>query len=201
MDAFMSVSSDGSNYGKFRLINFDADADSSALSPGQIEGQINADNQFSQQVTLLNQQRSTVDPGPLQIVPIANTVVYVQPYFVKGQSNDSRPILTFVTVSVGGQTVCAPTIDQAIEALASGQSMCVPFTQNDTSIATPDTTPDQTTVDTDSSDLSKLTETQLKERLGQASADYAKAKDPLDLGKLQKAADEMSALVDELNKR
>ena len=210
MDSFLSASSDGENYGKMRLITFDADADASALSPTQAIGQINTDKEFSQEITLLDQRGSQVLSGPLQIVPVANTVVYVQPIYVKGQSKDSFPILTYVTVSVSGRTVCAPTIDLAIDALVSGTSLCVPFTQNlvDTSNAI-DNAPDEPTsgltpqapVADDSSDLTKLSQQQLDSRLAKASAGYQKAKDPLDLGSLQKFADEMVSLVDELNKR
>ena len=59
----------------------------------------------------------------------------------------------------------------------------------------------QAPVADDSSDLTKLSQQQLVSRLAKASAGYQKAKDPLDLGSLQKFADEMVSLVDELNKR
>jgi len=211
MDSFLSASSDGENYGKMRLVSFDAEADASALSPTQAIGQINTDKEFSQEITLLDQRGSEVLSGPLQIVPVADTVVYVQPIYVRGQSRDSLPVLTYVTVSVSGRTVCAPTINQAIDALVSNTSLCVPFTQNvvDTSDSTEEETPPEQNpepipsepVPDDSSDLTKLTEEQLLSRLSAASDGFQKAKDPLDLGALQKNADEMAALVDELIRR
>lgn len=205
MDSFLSASSDPGSYGKMRLLSFNADEDTSALSPTQVVGQINTDKEFSQQITLLDQRGSQVISGPLQIVPVANTVVYVQPIYVQGQSRDSRPVLTYVTVSVSGRTVCAPTIDLAIDALVSGTSLCVPFTQNTVDTTTTPENPDQGEVIPDekqnSNDLSTLSNEQLISRLAKASSAYEDAKNPLDLGALQKAADEMVALVDELNKR
>ncbi len=211
MDSFLSASSDGDNYGKMRLVSFDADAEGSVLSPTQAIGQINTDKSFSQEITLLDQRGSQVLSGPLQIIPVENTVVYVQPIYVKGQSKDSLPVLTYVTVSVSGRTVCAPTIDLAIDALVSNTSLCVPFTQNlvdttqgqankdealkDSSNSTNEAVPES------SSDLRKLTNEQLLSRLSKASAGFQKSKDPLDLGALQKYADEMAALVNEMVRR
>lgn len=208
MDSFLSASSDQGNYGKMRLLTFNADADTSALSPTQMIGQINTDKELSQEITLLDQRGSQVLSGPLQIVPVGNTVVYVQPIYVQGNSKDSRPVLTYVTLSVSGRTVCAPTIDQGIDALVNGTSICVPFTQDLVDTAKPADTPATTDtkkndekVPTDSSDLGALTDAQLISRLSSASDAYVKAKNPLDLGALQKAADEMVALVDEINSR
>ncbi|MFN8016212.1 MAG: UPF0182 family protein [Acidimicrobiia bacterium] len=194
MDSFISASSDGKNYGKLRLIKFNSDNKTPTLSPTQAIGQINSDKEYSQEATLLDQRGSTIVPGNLQIIPVGNTVIYIEPIYVKGQSSDSRPVLTYVTVSVSGQTVCAPTIDQAIDALVSGTSICVPFTQQ----LVPDAgkTPTEPT-----NDVSKLTQDVLIEKLAKASEAYEKAKNPLDLGALQKAADEMVTIVNELNSR
>lgn len=211
MDSFMSASSEQNNYGKLRLLTFNADADTSALSPTQMIGQINTDKELSQEITLLDQRGSQILSGPLQMVPVGDTVVYVQPIYVQGNSKDSRPVLTYVTLSVSGRTVCAPTIDQGIDALVSGTSICVPFTQNlidtEKTPVAPETPepPEEPTNDTkvpiDTNDLSALSDAQLLTRLASASNAYVKAKSPLDLGALQKAADEMAALVDELNNR
>ncbi len=207
MDSFLSASSDSKDFGDMRLINFDADADTSALSPTQMIGQINSDKEFSQQRTLLGQTGSQVLSGVMQIIPVSDTVVYVQPIYVQGTSKDARPVLTYVTVSVSGRTVCAPTIDLAIDALVNGTSLCVPFTQNlvpdagTDAAETPETPSADDSDNEDSSDLSQLTQAQLVSRLAQASEAYEKAKNPLDLGALQSAADEMVDLVNELNRR
>lgn len=214
MDSFMSVSSDGDNYGKMRVLNFEADADSSALSPTQMQSQINAEKEFAQERTLLGQRGSQVIYGSMQMVPVADTVVYVQPIYVQGESRDARPVLTFVTVSVSGRTVCAPTIDQAVDALFAGTSLCVPFTQNvvptaggsaDTPVVDDPVDSDQATTTTTApagdSALADLSDAELVSRLAQASDAYEAAKNPLDLGALQRAADEMVDLVNELNRR
>lgn len=205
MDSFITVSSDGDNYGKMRLINFNSDKDRSALSPTQMIGQINSSKEFAQENTLLDQRGSQVIRGNLQIIPIEDTVVYVRPIYVKGESNDSLPVLTYVTVSMSGNTVCAPTIDQAVDALVAGNSICVPFTQGISSEEVEEEIPDDVTQpdagSDDENDLTKLTTDQLIERLAQASERYENAKNPLNLGELQSAADEMVAIVRELNRR
>ncbi len=217
MDSFLSVSSDGENYGKKRVLNFKIDGDTSALSPTMMQSQIDAENEFARQKTLLDQQGAEVLLGNLQIIPVANTVVYVQPVYVKGSSEDARPVLTFVTVSVSGRTVCAPTIDQAVDALLAERSLCVPFTQNvfPTTGVIPDSTPDPdqpvipddqtpattTTTTTPSTGLDGVAEQELVQRLNQAAQRYEEAKRNVDLGAMQRAAEEMVALVNELNSR
>ena len=199
MSSFISVSSDGDQYGKKRVLTFSSDGEVSAQSPTQVFGQINSNKQYSEQKTLLGQQGSSIVPGPLQIVPVANTVVYIQPIFVQGDAQGSRPVLTYVTVSVADRTVCAATINEAVDALVGGKSTCEPFSQNVKTTDEPETVKpdpkDPVDVDENSNDLTKLTDAQLVSRLTKASAAYEKAKNPLDLGALQKAADELVCLV------
>lgn len=211
MDAYLSASSDTGSYGKLRLLNFDSNEDESALSPTQIIGQINGDDAFSRNRTLLGQQGSSVVPGALQIIPVGNTIIYIQPQFVQGSSSDSRPVLTYVTVSISGQTVCAPSIDEAIDQLVAGIEGCVPFAavseaptpvdegedKGNTSTTTTTTKPSST----GGSDLSKLSDLELTNKFIEARQAYDKAKNPLDLGALQRAADQMATYVDELQRR
>lgn len=204
MNSFMSASSETKDYGKLRLVEFNSEEDTSALSPTQVIGQINQNKEFSQEITLLDQRGSDVLAGPLQIIPVADTVIYVQPVYVRGQSKGSRPVLTYLTVSDSKRTVCAPTIDLAVDALISGNDLCVPFTQNIVSSDATDAAQsnDQPqTLPTGSSDLTALTTQQLIQRLNDASNAYEDAKEPLDLGALQKAADQMVKIVQELNSR
>ena len=188
-----------------RLVNFKSTADASALTPTQIVGQINGDEAFSRNKTLLGQQGSSIVPGALQIIPVGNTVVYVQPQFVQGDSADSRPVLKYVTVSVSGLTVCAASIDEAVDMLISGKQECSEFAA--VSLPLPGSTPKtdtvttDTTVSTPSSDISKLSDKDLVNALAQARADYDKAQNPVDLGALQKAADKMAKFIDELERR
>lgn len=213
MDSYLSASSDTGSYGKLRLLNFDSKGDQSALSPSQMVGQINSDEAFSRNRTLLGQQGSKIVPGPLQMIPVANTVVYIQPQFVKGDSKDSRPVLTYVTVSIAGKTVCAPSISEAIDQLVAGTEGCVPFAAV-TKAATPvddgdsgsgdsntTTTTTKPSNNTATSDLSKLSDLELTNKFIEARQAYDKAKNPLDLGALQKAADQMASYVDELQRR
>ena len=205
MESYLSVSSDPGSYGKMRLVNFKSTADASALTPTQIVGQINGDEAFSRNKTLLGQQGSSIVPGALQIIPVGNTVVYVQPQFVQGDSADSRPVLKYVTVSVSGLTVCAASIDEAVDMLISGKQECSEFAA--VSLPLPGSTPKtdtvttDTTVSTPSSDISKLSDKDLVNALAQARADYDKAQNPVDLGALQKAADKMAKFIDELERR
>ena len=208
MESFLSASSDAGTYGKLRLIQFNADADASALTPTQMIGQINGDDAFSRNRTLLGQQGSSIVPGPLQIIPAGDTVVYVQPQFVQGDSSDSRPVLTYVTVSISGQTVCAPSLDEAVDQLVQGVEGCSPFASvgtapvSDNADATTDKTPDaKEPTANNGDDITKLSDKELVNALAKARSDYESAQNPLNLGNLQKASDSMAKYIDELSRR
>jgi uncharacterized membrane protein (UPF0182 family) len=84
--------------------------------PAQIEALTQQVPEISAQFTLWGQQGSTVEMGRMVILPMGNTVLYVQPIYLASTKN-KMPELTRVIVSIGNETVMDKTIAGAFERL------------------------------------------------------------------------------------
>jgi uncharacterized membrane protein (UPF0182 family) len=105
LSSFMMARTDGDNYGK--LVSYEVPQNRVVPSPTRAATNIKSEPQISREFTLLGQQRSTVEPGAVQLIPMGNAVVYVQPIYVKGQGRGTYPRLRFVTASLGENAVIA----------------------------------------------------------------------------------------------
>jgi uncharacterized membrane protein (UPF0182 family) len=107
--------SDPDRYGEILSLQFPR----SRVVPGpqQVENLINQDVAISRTRTLLGQQGSTVQFGNLIILPIADSVLYVQPMFVIAQDGGGIPELKRVVVVSGDDIVMRDTFDDALAAV------------------------------------------------------------------------------------
>ena len=76
--------------------------------PLQIEARINQDTVISKDLTLWNQQGSQVLRGPIQVLPISNTFLFVAPIYIQA-AQARMPQLEKVVVSAGDDLVYADT--------------------------------------------------------------------------------------------
>ncbi len=88
--------------------------------PNQIEARIDQQGPISKQLTLWNQQGSHVVRGTLLIIPVAQSLLYVEPLYLAATSPGSLPELRRVIVSMGDRVVMKKTLAAALEALFSG---------------------------------------------------------------------------------
>ncbi len=79
--SFMTASSDPRNYGE--LTAFEMPQGESVLGPVQIDNRIKSTPEVSRNLTLLNQQGSTVIQGSLQLIPVGNSILYIRPFYVQ----------------------------------------------------------------------------------------------------------------------
>lgn len=84
--------------------------------PEQIEALTQQHPEISQQFTLWNQAGSTVEMGRMVILPMGNTILYVQPIYIASTKN-KMPELTRVIVSIGNEIVMDTTIASALNRL------------------------------------------------------------------------------------
>ena len=105
---------------------------------GQVHARINADSRVSQARTLLGQQGSTVTFGNLLVIPIGNSLLYVEPMFVSAQSN-AVPLLENVIVATSSQVSFSATLQESLQQLANGSAAALPTVPN--SSGTPNPTP------------------------------------------------------------
>jgi uncharacterized membrane protein (UPF0182 family) len=112
--AWLAARSDGENYGKLLLYNFPKER--LIYGQEQIEARINQDPVISQQISLWNRQGSRVIQGNLLIVPIEQSLLYVEPIYLEATQN-SLPTLVRVVVAYENRIIMAPTLEQALQGI------------------------------------------------------------------------------------
>jgi len=111
MVAWMAARSDAPNYGRLLVYRFPKDT--TVFGPMQIEARINQDPTISSQLTLWNQQGSQVIRGNLLVVPIAESLLYIEPLYLQAQGS-ALPELKRVIVAYGAQIAMEPTLEEAV---------------------------------------------------------------------------------------
>ncbi len=84
--------------------------------PAQIEALTQQEPEISAQFTLWGQSGSSVEMGRMIILPMGNTVLYVQPIYI-ASTKDKMPQLTRIIVSIGDETIMDTTLWSAFNRL------------------------------------------------------------------------------------
>jgi uncharacterized protein len=114
MIAWIAARNDPANYGGIRVYRFPTDT--SVFGPTQIEARIDQDPTISAQVTLWNQSGSTVVRGNLIVVPVGDSIIYLQPVYL--QSTSSRfPEFQRIVVASPTTVVWGRTLGEALDLL------------------------------------------------------------------------------------
>jgi hypothetical protein len=111
LSAWMVVRNDGENYGKLLVYRFPKDK--LVFGPKQIIGRINQDPEISQQISLWSQGGSQVIQGPLLVIPIEESLLYVRPLYLKAESG-KIPELKRVVVAYDNSIAMAGTLEEAL---------------------------------------------------------------------------------------
>ena len=114
MISWLAARSDGANYGKLLLYQFPKDK--LLFGPSQIEAKIDQNSEISQQLTLWSQQGSRVIRGNLLVIPIDNSLLYVEPLYLQSEKGQ-LPELKRVIVSDGERVVMEKTLGEALTVL------------------------------------------------------------------------------------
>jgi uncharacterized membrane protein (UPF0182 family) len=123
MVAWVAARSDGADYGK--LVEFRFPTDRLVTGPEQVESRIDQDPTISAQLTLLNQNGSKVIRGNLLVIPIEDSILFVEPVYLESSGSNPIPQLKKVVVGDEQRVVWADTLDQALQLLTSGQATSV----------------------------------------------------------------------------
>ena len=118
LSAWMAARSHAPNYG--RLIVYRFPKDRLVYGPKQIVARINQETSISQQVSLWNQRGSKVIQGTLLVIPVENSLVYVQPLYLRAETG-KIPELKRVIVAYENRIAMDETLDGAL-AKIFGQS-------------------------------------------------------------------------------
>ncbi|MBA2720312.1 MAG: UPF0182 family protein [Chloroflexi bacterium] len=85
MIAWIAAANDPGRYGQTTVFRFPSD--STIFGPVQVEAQIDADPDISQQVSLWDQAGSEVVRGNLIVVPVGDSLIYLQPVYLRSKSS------------------------------------------------------------------------------------------------------------------
>lgn len=114
MVAWMVARSDGPRYGEVLLYMMPKQR--LTYGPMQIEARINQDPDISRELTLWGQRGSRVLRGNLIIIPVAGTILYIEPLFLVSEQSQ-LPELRRVVVGTQTQLAMAPDLASALRAL------------------------------------------------------------------------------------
>ena len=139
--SFMTAKSDPGSYGQVQAFVMPQGAN--VNGPVQVANNIQSDQVLASKFTLLNQSGSSIVKGNIQLIPVGNSLVYVQPIFVQQTTSQGYPQFRFVVVFTQGRNpVGDSTVNAALNDLfniAPGTTPATPTTP--TSPTTPTTTP------------------------------------------------------------
>jgi uncharacterized protein len=124
MVAYMAARADPDGYGTITLFNLPRSR--TVFGPTQVNAQILADPNVAKELTLFNQQGSTVTLGNLLTVPVGDALLYAQPIFIQA-SQGAIPQLRRVAAFLNGDLGYTATLEGSLaqilgEAPPSGPS-------------------------------------------------------------------------------
>jgi hypothetical protein len=99
LSAFIYVSSDPENYGKIKVLELPQGV--TINGPVQAKSTIESNATVSSALSLLRQSGSQTISGNLLTLPVADGLIYVQPYYVQATGDQGYPTLQDVAVAYG----------------------------------------------------------------------------------------------------
>jgi uncharacterized protein len=117
MISWLAARCDGADYG--HLFEFEFSKDRLFYGPYQIQARINQNPEISQQYSLWNQMGSKVILGNLLVIPIENSLLYVEPLYIRAQ-NGQLPELKRLIASYSDRTVMGDDLESTLAALFKG---------------------------------------------------------------------------------
>lgn len=123
LTAWLAARSDGDSYGKQLLYVFPKQR--LVFGIEQLEARINQDPVISQKISLWNRQGSRVLQGNLLVIPIEQSLLYVEPLYLEAEQN-SLPTLVSVVVAYEDRIVMSETLEQALQAIFQASTTISP---------------------------------------------------------------------------
>jgi len=117
--AWMVARNDRDVYGK--LLVYRVSRQSLMFGPRQIENRINQNTEIARQITLWDQRGSQVIRGDLLVIPIEESVVYVQPLYLQAEGG-RIPELKRVVVAYQNRVVMQESLEGALSELFGGST-------------------------------------------------------------------------------
>jgi uncharacterized membrane protein (UPF0182 family) len=124
LNGWVAARMDPGHYGE--MIGFNFPRGGSIEGPENVAARIEQNDAISRQFTLWEGAGSTVRRGNLYVLPIGQSLSYVEPiYLAAAQEQQSLPELRRVIVSVGTDIGFEPTLQGALSSVIGGQAPAV----------------------------------------------------------------------------
>ena len=193
LSAYVSVSSDPNDYGDFQVLRLPQNV--TVNGPVQVQANIEANANVSQQLTLLRGGGSKTIQGNQLTLPVAGGLLYIEPYYVQSRGVGGYPTLQRIAVVFGDNVAFRPTLTQALEDIFGAGNAPAPAGGGHTGPTTPSSPGTTTTPPTGGGK-----NTALEQAIAQAQTAYdagvkALAKNPPDFTAYGKAQQQLQAAL------
>ncbi len=111
MTAIMMARNDGNRYGQLLVYKFPKNK--TVYGPMQIEAQIDQNTEISKEFSLWNSSGSKYRRGDLFVIPINNSIMYVEPVYLEA-SNQAIPEMKRVIVAYDDKIAYESTLEDAL---------------------------------------------------------------------------------------
>lgn len=118
LNGWLIADNEPNRYGQLTLYQFPQSQ--LIFGPMQAENQIDSNPAISEQLTLWNQQGSHVVRGDLLLVPVGNSLLYVEPVYLVASRQNSLPQLERVIIDYNQQVFIDNSLGAAISDLLGG---------------------------------------------------------------------------------
>ncbi|MBO0525755.1 UPF0182 family protein [Clostridium botulinum] len=113
MIALFGARMDGEQYGK--KILYKLPSDKTIYSPYLFKQKINQDTNISKELSLWNREGSQVQYGDTIILPIKNSLLYIEPLYLRASGKNSIPEMKRVILSYNDKLVLSSSIQEGIK--------------------------------------------------------------------------------------
>jgi hypothetical protein len=120
MISWLAARCDGEQYGKLLVYKFPKDK--LIYGPRQIEARIDQNTLISEQFTLWGQSGSQVIRGNMLVIPIGESILYVEPIYLRAERGQ-LPELKRVVVASGTTIVMEPTLNESLSVIYEGLAL------------------------------------------------------------------------------
>lgn len=116
---WLAARSDGENYGKLLVYLFPKEK--LVYGPSQIENRIGQDIVITEQLALWSRGGSRVIRGNLLLIPLGESILYVEPVFLQAETG-GLPQMKRVIVVAGEQIAMEPTLAESLAAIFGAEA-------------------------------------------------------------------------------
>jgi uncharacterized membrane protein (UPF0182 family) len=118
MIGWLAARSDPGHYGE--LVTLDFPSDELVLGPQQAQARIEQESEIAEYITLRDQAGSSVIRGDMIVLPLDDSILYIEPLFLENEQAQI-PELRKVVIVMGDQVVFEDTLAEALASLVGAE--------------------------------------------------------------------------------